>query len=78
MSSNWTSPAEGILEITPSDSADNTTGSRGILCETGGDAKVTTKAGNTVTIPLQQGYNPIQIVRLWSTGLTASGLFALY
>lgn len=76
--SYWSDPAQAILEITPDDDADNCDGCRAILCEVAGDAKVTDSAGNTVTIPMQQGYNPIRLKRVWSTDTTATGLFALY
>lgn len=75
--SYWSDPAEGILAVTPNDSTDIAP-CRGLLCGTAGNAQVTTVAGNTVTIPLQQGYNPIRVKRVWSTSTTATSIFALY
>ena len=71
-------PASDIEEIVLKDDADNCTNSRGILCDVAGDAKVTTRDGTTLTIPLQKGYNPLRLSRVWSTGTTATGIFALY
>jgi hypothetical protein len=76
--SYWSDPAEAIVAVTPSDSVDLTVPSRGLLCGVAGNAQVTTQAGQTVTIPLQQGYNPIRVRRVWSTSTTATGIFALY
>lgn len=78
MSSYLSSPAENIVAVTPNDSTDIALGSRAILCGTAGTAKVTTKAGQSVTIPLQQGYNPIAVTRVWFTGTTATDIWALY
>lgn len=78
MSSYLSSPAENIVAVTPNDSTDIALGSRALLCGSAGPAKVTTKAGNAVTIPLQQGYNPIAVIRVWSTGTDATDIWALY
>lgn len=76
--SYWSNPAEGIVAVTPSDSTDIAAQCRGLLCGTAGNAQVTTAAGQTVTIPLQQGYNPIRVSRVWNTSTTATSIFALY
>lgn len=78
MSSHLSAPAENIAAVTPNDSTDIAANCRGLLCGVAGDCKVTTQAGNAVTIPLQAGYNPIRVTRVWSTGTTATGIYALY
>jgi hypothetical protein len=78
MMSYWSDPAENVVAVTPNDSTDIAVPSRGLLCGVAGNAQVTTAAGQTVTIPLQQGYNPIRVRRVWSTSTTATGIFALY
>lgn len=51
---------------------------RGLLVGTAGTANIIDGAGNSLTnVPLQQGYNPIQ-VRQVGTGGTAANIWALY
>lgn len=51
---------------------------RGLLVGTGGTATVMDAEGNTCTdIPLQTGYNPLQIQKLTALG-TAANVWALY
>jgi hypothetical protein len=51
---------------------------RGLLVGTAGTANIVDGAGNSLTgVPLQQGYNPIQ-VRQIGTGGTAANIWALY
>ena len=47
---------------------------------TGGNLKVTTAAGDDVTFVNVQGgaFLPIQVVRVWATGTTASNILALW
>jgi hypothetical protein len=79
MSSNYSSPASSAGAVTASDSADNAEGSSALLVGTAGNAKLTFANGKTVeTFPLQAGYNPLRVKRVWSTGLTASNIWALY
>lgn len=72
-------PAKTIVAVTKSDTVDLTGGEcRALLVGTAGTAKVTTAGGDTVTdIPLQAGYNPIRVTRVWNSG-TASDIWALY
>jgi hypothetical protein len=59
-------------------SADEFPVCRGLLVGTAGTATVTDAEGNSISnIPLQAGYNPIQIKKLTALG-TASGVYALY
>ena len=65
------SPAEHCALVTPSDSTDLTNSSRALLCSGAVVAKLTFVGGETVeNVPLQQGYNPLRISRVWSTGTT--------
>lgn len=80
MSNHYLSrPAGAIKTVTPDDSNDLPDGlCRSLLIGTAGNLKVTDASGNTVTIPVPVGYNPLQIRRVWSTSSTASNIFALY
>jgi hypothetical protein len=53
---------------------------RGILCGTAGAAKVDMAggAGAGITIPLQQGYNPIAISKMYASGTAAQNMVALF
>jgi len=74
------SPARIYVPVTASDSTDLTDGvCRALLVGTAGAATLIDADGNTRTdVPLQQGYNPIRVQRVKSTGLTASNIWALY
>lgn len=51
---------------------------RSLLVGTAGAATINDAYGQKqVSVPLQQGYNPIGIARLW-TGAGASNIWALY
>ena len=52
---------------------------RSLLVGTGGAATLIAPNGSLRTaVPLQTGYNPIGALRVFSTGLTASDIWALY
>jgi hypothetical protein len=72
-------PAQVITAVTPSDTLNLPRGStRGLLVGVAGAATVIDSQGNIVTgIPLQQGFNPISVSRVFATGLTASNIWAL-
>ena len=74
------SSANTVVAVTPADGADLPNGTcRALLVGTAGNAKITDASGNASTsVPLQAGYNPIKVARVWSTGTTATGIFALY
>lgn len=78
---NMTAPGTSIVKITPSDSVDFDT-CRALLVGTGGDARIITaddvNTGGTDLVPLQTGYNPISVKRIYSTGLTAANIWAIY
>lgn len=68
-------------KVTASDSAD-IPATNGLLVGTAGNARVIFADGQNTgasdLIPLQAGYNPISVTRIYSTGLTASNIWALY
>jgi len=74
------SPASGFVAVTPADGTDLPGGiCKSLLVTTAGLAKLTDAKGNVSTsVPLQAGYNPIKVARVWSTGTAATGIFALY
>lgn len=51
-----------------------------ILCAAAGNVSVVTVAGQTLTLPLQQGYNPIRGTQINTSGttLTAGQIFLLF
>lgn len=65
-----------LAVITPSDSADVAYVTRAVYLNIGGDLKVTTLGGETVTMPLGAGWHPIRLTRIWATGTTATGIVA--
>lgn len=76
-----TSPATHIAAISPDDSNDLANVTTGILASAACTVKLTTSGGETVTsFPMQAGYNPIRVARVFSTGTTLSGatLWALW
>lgn len=75
--------------VTPSDSADipsvstqDGSGNNGCVLYIGGDGdlKVTTAGGDTVTfVGLTAGsFVPVQVLRVWVTGTTATDILALW
>ena len=73
-----TSPARNVAAVTPSDSEDLANVAKAIEVHVAGDIKVTTIGGVTITKPFFVGYHPLVVTRIWSTGTTASGIYALY
>lgn len=68
--SHLTDPAHFAEAVTPSDSADLTYEARGLYIGTGGDLKVTTAGGSTVSfVGLPSGsILPVRIRRVFATG----------
>ena len=72
-------PAMACVAVTPADDTDLPGGvCRSLLLGAAGAVKITDASGNTTTPTMPAGYNPIQVVRVWSTGTTATGIHALY
>lgn len=75
-----TDPADNAAAITPNDGVDLTNIARALYIGTGGDVKITTAGGDTVTLNDVQGGSilPIRTKRVFSTGTTASNMVAIY
>lgn len=76
-----TSPAKKCFAITPSDSADLSQNCRALWVNgTAGDIKVLFRddtSAVTLTVPAQT-ILPFSVVRVYSTGTTATSIFGLY
>lgn len=66
-------PYRDCVTITPNDSTDLTNGpTRGLLLSAAGTVVVDTVGGSASrTLPLQAGWNPVSVKRVYSTGTTA-------
>lgn len=69
--------------VTASDTADLPDGPcEGLLVGTAGAARLilgdAADTGGSNLVPLQVGYNPIAVQRVYSTGLTAANIWAIY
>lgn len=80
MASRLTAPITKAAAVTPSDTVDLTTPTRGIYIGGAGNLKVDTLGGDTVTFnALAVGViHWIQVKRVYSTGTTATAIVALY
>ena len=74
------SPAERAFAITGNDSTDLTVYPRAIYVGGAGNVKVTTLGGDTVTLngAVAGSILPVRVVRVFSTGTTATNLIGLY
>lgn len=72
--------ARKIIPVTPSDTVALPTGpTNGLLVGTAGAATIVEEDGTVrASVPLQAGYNPISVLRINATGLTAANIWALY
>lgn len=72
------SPATHGVVVTPNDSADLAFVTRGVYVGTAGNLKVTWSSGAEMTFTnLAQGWHPIRVSRIWSTGTTAGNIVAV-
>lgn len=73
-------PAGMVVAVTASDSADLPDGiCRSLLVGTGGAADILDATGvKRSAVPLQTGYNPIGVQRVYATNIVASNIWALY
>jgi hypothetical protein len=69
-------PAQGGAALTPSDSVNLPQSTRAVYVGVGGDLKVTLLDGSIVTYTaLPQGITKaIRVIKVWSTGTTATNL----
>lgn len=72
--------ADNAATVTPNDSADLSTTARALYIKTGGDIKVTTAGGNTVTFESYPSgtWLPVRAARVFASGTTASGIVAVW
>jgi hypothetical protein len=75
-----TSPANGGVAVTPSDSADLTDTTRALYVGGDGNVSVIMRGGQTVTFTgMKAGViYPLRVNRVRATGTTATGIVALY
>ena len=80
LTADATVSARRASSITTSDSEDFSEPTRGIYVGASGDLKVTFVSGGTVTlVGVPAGMLlPIQVIRVYATGTTASSLVALF
>lgn len=72
------SPAIQLHAVTPSDTEDLPSASRGLNVATSGTVKVTTVGGTTDAVYIAAGIIfPVRAKRVWATGTTATGIVAL-
>ena len=76
--SNIDSPVRHAVAVTPNDSTDLANSSRAIYVGVGGNIKLTTVDGDTVTmVGVAAGsFYPIRVARIWSTDTTATNIQA--
>lgn len=75
-----TSPGTKIVPVTPSDTVNLEDGPcRALLVGTAGAADLVDASGVARSaVPLQQGYNPIGVLRIDTSNLSADDIWALY
>lgn len=75
----WSDPAEHAASVTPSDDTDLASAARALYVGTGGDVKLSTIHGESVTFSnVPVGILPIRATRVYSTGTTATDIVALW
>jgi len=64
-------PADHAVIVAPNDGVDLEFMARALLLNDAGTVRVTTRGGETVSLPLQAGYNPVSVSRVFATGTDA-------
>lgn len=73
------SPPSHVFAVTPNDTADLPSVTRGLNVATSGTVQVTTTQGETAAIFVAAGITfPIRAQRVWATGTTATGIVGLF
>ena len=73
------SPAGGISSITPNDTVDLASATRGINVSVGGFVRVTTVNGDVDTLYIAPGIEfPIRVIKVWDTGTDATDIKGLH
>lgn len=71
-------PGEKFVAVTPHDTNELTYITRGILVAVAGTVKITSVAGDEVTVTLAAGIiHPIRAKIIWSTGTSATGIVGI-
>lgn len=76
--SSLESPARWAEAVTPNDAADLPNFSRALYVGGGGDIRITTVGGDTVTLTAATGFLPICVARVHATGTSATAIVALW
>ena len=76
--SSLDSPARRAEAVTPNDAADLPNFSRALYVGGGGDIRLTTVGGDTVTLSAATGFLPICAARVHATGTSATSIVALW
>lgn len=76
--SSLDSPARRAEAVTPNDAADLPNFSRALYVGEGGDIRLTTVGGDTVTLSAATGFLPICAARVHATGTSATSIVALW
>lgn len=66
-------PAKKLFSVTLDATLDSV--ARGMLVGTAGNVSLTFRDGATLAVPLQAGWNPVEFIRVNTSGTTASNLF---
>jgi hypothetical protein len=73
------SPARNAAAVTPNDSTDLANTTRALLLSAAGDVTVDMQGvGSNITLPMQAGYNPVQVTRVYATGTDSLTIVALW
>ncbi|WP_434286292.1 spike base protein, RCAP_Rcc01079 family [Celeribacter sp. SCSIO 80788] len=73
------SPADNAEAVTPNDSADLSNASRALLLDAAGTVTVDmVGSGSNIALPLQEGYNPVRVTRVYATGTDAVTIVSLW
>jgi len=78
--SGYDAPASNAFAVTPNDSTDLTHAARALFVGGAGNVKVDTLGGDTVTFTgvLAGFVLPVRVLRVYSTGTTATNIVAVY
>ncbi len=72
-------PAEDAAIITPNDSTDLANTTRAILCDAAGTVTVDMKGiGTNIALPVQAGWTPVRVTRVYATGTHVPTIVALW
>jgi hypothetical protein len=78
MSTDSTAPAQTVIVVTPSDSADLASPCRAIRVAGAGNVQITTAKGDKVVCAFLAGETrPLAATRIWSTNTTATTIEAM-